>query len=150
MRVTRTNYALIARAARMIQNNADSVRRWYALRGEWGANRGAQLVHDDAMSTVRELRALLVPAPAKAPPKIPEGDVLLHLARSVGLTYAMHSVDAASAKDLLWKFIAATIAMMDETDIVDAEFAAPGINYVDDLAVAEHIHSDKGACHVRT
>lgn len=124
----------------MIHNNADCLRQCHAQNGDWGADRETQQIYDEEVSTAKALRALLVAEPSKTPPVIPEGDVLLHLARIVGLRNAMHGIDAARAKDLLWKFIAATIAAMDETDIVDAEFAAPGINYADDLAVAERIY----------
>lgn len=141
---TRTDYALFARAARMIQNNADSLRQCHAPRGDWGADREVQQIHDEEVKTAKALRALIVATPEKAPAKIPEADVLLHLARSVGLRDAMHGIDTTRAKDLLWKFIVATIAVMDETDVVDAEFVMPAVNYADDLAVAEHIHSDNG------
>lgn len=133
----RATHALISRAARMIQNNADCLRQCHAQNGDWGADRETQQIHDEEVRTAKALRSLIVAAPEKTPPKIPEGDVLLHLARTIGLREAMHGVDAATAKDLLWKFLAVAIAVMDEIDVVDAEFVAPVINYADDLAVAE-------------
>ncbi|CAN7638894.1 hypothetical protein [Paraburkholderia terricola] len=145
MSATRANCALISRAARIIQNNADCLRQCHATNGDWGADREMQQIHDQEVSTAKALRALLVPAPEKMPPAIPEGDILLHLARIHGLRQVMHGVDAGRAKDLLWKFVAAAIAVMNETDVVDAERPAPAINYADDLAVAEHVHSDNGA-----
>lgn len=87
----------------------------------------------------------VIAAPEKAPPKIPEGEVLLHLARVTGLRGVMQSIDATGAKHLLWKFLAAAIAVMDESDVVDADWPVQAINYADDLAVAEHVHSDNGA-----
>ncbi len=140
----RTDFALLARAARMIQNNADCLRQCHAPRGDWGAEREVQQIHDEEVKTAKALRALIAPAPEKAPTKIPEADVLLHLARSVGLRDAMHGIDATRAKALLWKFVAATLAVMDESDVVDAEFVMPAVNYADDLAVAEYVHSDTG------
>jgi hypothetical protein len=129
----------------MIQNNADCLRQCHAPRGDWGADREIRLIHDEEVRTAKALRALIVATPEKTPAKILEGDVLLHLARVTGLRDVMQSIDATGAKDLLWKFLAAAIAVMDETDVVDAEFRAPAINYADDLAVAEHVHSDNGA-----
>ncbi|MFM0163925.1 hypothetical protein PQR39_26360 [Paraburkholderia sediminicola] len=143
----RTTHALIARAARMIQNNADCLRQCHAQNGDWGADREAQQIHNEEVSTAKALRALLVVVPEKAPLKLPEGDVLIHVAPVVGLRDVMHSVDATRAKDLLWKFLAAVIAVMDETDIVGAEVDAQAVNYADDLAVAEHVHSNNGAHH---
>lgn len=133
----RATHVLIARAARMIQNTADCLRECHAPNGDWGGDREIRQIHDEEVSTAKALRALIAPAPEKTPPAIPEGEVLLHLARVVGLRGTMQCIDAAGAKDLLWKFVAATIAVMDETDVVDAEFAAPAVNYADDLAVAE-------------
>ncbi|MFM0432296.1 hypothetical protein PQQ75_25020 [Paraburkholderia aspalathi] len=146
----RATHALIARAARMIQHNADCLRECHAPRGDWGAERETQQIYDEEVRTAKALRALVATATAKTPPAIPEGEVLLHLARLVGLRDTMQCIDARGAKDLLWKFVAATIAVMDETDVVDAEFSEPAINYADDLAVAEHFHSDNGAHHART
>lgn len=134
---TRAAHALLARAARMIQNNADCLHECHAQNGDWGADRETQQIHDEEVRTAKALRALIVAEPKKTPPKIPEGDVLLHLARVVGLREAMHAVDTTRAKDLLWKFVAATIAVMDESDVVDAEFVTADSNYADDLAVAE-------------
>ena len=143
MSAIRTKYTLIARAARMIQNNADCLRQCHAQNGDWGADREAQQIHDEEVSTAKALRTLLVTEPEKAPPKIPEGDVLLHLACVAGLRQAMAvGVDDASAKGLLWKFLASVIAVMDESDVVDAEVVSEGINYADDLAVAERGYSD--------
>ncbi|MFM0226100.1 hypothetical protein [Paraburkholderia dipogonis] len=146
----RATHALIARAARMIQRNADCLRECHAPRGDWGAERETQQIYDEEVRTANGLRSLLAPAPAKTPPEIPEGDVLIHLARVVGLRDVMQCIDAKGAKDLLWKFLAAAIAVMDETGVVDAEFVLQAINYADDLAVAEHIHSDNGARHALT
>lgn len=138
---TRAYRALIARAARMIQSGANCLRECHAPKGDWGADREAQQIHDEEVSTAKALRALLVAAPEKAPPQIPDGDVLLHLARVTGLRQAMHGCDATTAKGLLWKFLASALAVMDETNIVDAAFAAPAVEYADDLAVAERLHS---------
>ncbi|NPT59684.1 hypothetical protein [Paraburkholderia elongata] len=124
----------------MIQNNADCLRQCHAQNGDWGADRETQQIHNEEVTTAKALRALIMAAPEKTPAKIPEGDVLLHLARGVGLRDAMHGIDATKAKDLLSKFVAVTIAVMDETDVVDAEFAAPAADYADDLAVAERCH----------
>jgi urease accessory protein UreF len=140
MSATRANYALIARAARMIQNNADCLRQCHATNGDWGADREMQQIHDQEVSTAKALRALLVATPEKTPPKLPEGEVLLHLARVVGLRSAMHGIDATRAKDLLWMFLVKALAAMDETDVVDAELASPTVEYADDLAVAERGH----------
>jgi len=145
MSATRANCALISRAARIIQNNADCLRQCHATNGDWGADREMQQIHDQEVSTAKALRALLVAAPGKTPPAIPEGDVLLHLARVTGLRDVMQSIDATGTKHLLWKFLAAAIAVMDESDVVDAEIRVQVINYADDLAVAEHVHSDNGA-----
>ena len=146
----RTVHALIARAARMIQNNADCLHECHAQNGDWGADRETQQIHNEEVSTAKALRALIVATPEKTPAKIPEGDVLLRLARSAGLRQSMHGIDATRAKDLLWMFLVKVLAVMDETDVVDAEFPAPTVAYADDLAVAEHIHSSNGACHERT
>lgn len=141
----RATHALIARAARMIQHGADCLRECHAPRGDWGAERETQQIYDEEVRTAKALRALLSAAPEKAPAKIPEGDVLLHLARVSGLRDVMQCIDSPGAKHLLWKFLASVIAVMDETDVVDAEFVPPAVNYVDDLAVAEHVHSSNGA-----
>ncbi|MFM0405315.1 hypothetical protein [Paraburkholderia dipogonis] len=146
----RATYALVSRAARMIQSNADCLRQCHAPKGDWGADRETQQIHDEEVRTVKALRALIVEAPERATPKIPEGNILLHLARIHGLRQALHGVDASTAKDLLWKFVAATIAVMDETDVVDADVPVQAISYADDLAVAEHVHSDNGACRALT
>ncbi|MFM0058578.1 hypothetical protein PQR64_23430 [Paraburkholderia phytofirmans] len=141
----RAKYILVARAARMIQNSADCLRQCHAPNGDWRADRATQQIHDEEVATAKALRALIVGAPEKTLPRIPEGDVLLHLARAVGLRNAMPGIDATRVKDLLWMFLAKAIAVMDETDVVDAELPAPAINYADDLAVAEHVRSDNGA-----
>lgn len=140
----RAKYALFARAARMIQNNADCLRQCHAQNGDWGAERETQRIYDEEVATAKALRALIVATPEKPPEKIPEGEVLLHLARITGLRDVMQSIDATGAKHLLWKFLAAAIAVMDESDVVNADWPVQALNYADDLAVAEHVHSDNG------
>lgn len=140
MKATKANHVLIARAARMIQRNADCLRECHTPRGDWGADRETVQIYDEEVSTAKALRALLVAAPEKTPPVIPEGEILLHLARMTGLRDVMHGIDEARAKDALWMFLARALAVMDETDVVDAEFAAPAIEYIDDLAVSECAH----------
>jgi len=136
-RDARWNFILIARAARMIQNNADCLRQCHALDGDFGADREAQQIYDQEVSTAAALRALALDRPKVVQPRIPEGDILLHIARVAGLREAMHGVDSARATNLLWKFLVAVLATMDESDVVDAEWPSPAVEYADDLAVAE-------------
>ncbi|MDQ7981942.1 hypothetical protein QYH69_32480 [Paraburkholderia sp. SARCC-3016] len=140
---SRATFALLARAARMIQNNADSLCQCHAPEGDCGADRQTQQIHAQEVSTSAALRAL-VRMPA-TPRRIPDGETLLHLARTAGLRESMHGVDATRAKSLLWKFLAATLAVMDESDVVDAELPVPAVEYADDLAVAERAFGPIGA-----
>lgn len=62
---SRSVYTLIARAARMIQNNADCLRQCHTQNGDWGGDREAQQIHDEEVRTVMELRSLIATFPAR-------------------------------------------------------------------------------------
>src|SRR5258706_10166790 len=70
MSTTRANCALISRAARMIQHNADCLHQCHAQNGDWGVEREVQQIHDEEVRMAKALRALIVAAPVKTPPKI--------------------------------------------------------------------------------
>lgn len=64
---TRSTYALIARAARMIQNSVDGQRQCHTQNDHWGDDREAQQIYNEEISTVATLRELLQSCQAGLP-----------------------------------------------------------------------------------
>lgn len=54
---TRAACALLSRAARIIQGDADCLRACHATNGDWGEDLQVRQIHDQEMMTARDLRA---------------------------------------------------------------------------------------------